>query len=228
MFSVLLLLLLLLLLSSNESIRFKTSSIHRIKHLYGTVQEALETETVVISDNLKPFLEILQNQGLAPAECFRLTETISTQGFECVNDIVLFAKDFESRPELLSSILQKDFFIKPLDSHKLRAAMLQTLAPNHMLAPVQNIKQSKSSMSAVDTNTPTSPSSSTALVKNGNELLFKQFKVVKQQKHHQADYGAKEADISPELNHELDQFLSFMTIANPRNQEPPIRHATGI
>lgn len=221
--------LLIILILSIESICLKTS-INRVRyaHLHETTLHTLDAKSVMVRENLKPFLDVLHSQGMAHDECFRLIETLSNQGFGCVNDIVLFAKDFESRPELLSKILQQDFEIKPLDSHKLRAAMLQTLSANQGQTNSEiKLSQTKNSCN-IDNNTMLSPSPSKNSPQNSNELTFKQFKVLPlQRKYQNDDYGAKETDMSIELNQELNQFLAFMTLSSPRNQESPIRLPTG-
>lgn len=49
-------------------------------------------------------------------------------GMTSTYDVIQFSKDFESRPEILSQILKTDFEFNPINSHKLRAAMIELLS----------------------------------------------------------------------------------------------------
>ena len=142
-----------------------------------------------------------------------------------------------------------------MDSHKLRAALIETvlLAKKHV------------TVSSSSSSTPSSSSSLDFIVNGGaiNEtpnlsvqlktnnaipslsinpkpskfIKFKDFYVVSASKINTKnalnlaagvdfDYGMKDHELSEELAADLHRFMHFMTTPSPRNQEPPIRKAT--
>ena len=178
------------------------------------------------NSKLDQFLDILLKQGLSNDESLRLVKNINSYGFNSINDINLFAKDFENRPEFLSKILQSDFNVNILDSHKLRSAMLQ------LIVLTRTNQQSKSDSGYVATNFNNINTANEIILSQTNKtLLFKHFKVAKSRKQTEDfndNYGIKEEDLTEHLKRELNEFSSFMTITTPTNQESPIRNATAI
>ena len=202
-----------------------------------------ELEPVTINNpanNLNALETILNQQGVIGKAKENLLKRLSDHGFTSSQQLVSFAKDFDGKPEVLSSILMQDFAFPALDAHRLRAAMIQltTSASSTVAAtatattgkPVSNMNTM--SQVVVDNDvSKTIDQDHTMLDTNDSETVpatvirpnFKDFNVKQKNKE---TYGIKECDISPQLADELEQFLQFMITPSPKNQEPPIRRVT--
>ena len=109
------------------------------------------TSTVNHNDAESRFSELLsifENHGLPENKSKALICKLQYVGWISTSDIFNFARDFESKPEILSNILRLDFNFSPLDAHRLRATMLEIVSIRGGRKSVQ--KDALTGMSDVD------------------------------------------------------------------------------
>lgn len=189
-------------------------------------------------DNLQELATVLSRQGVIGTARDRLLQSVEGMGWQSSQELVSFAKDFQSQPESISSILMVDFGMTALDAHRLRAAMTELMAANTQQAP--------SPTSPLRTPTPANhmvtsigtgilsayvpPPAHADTTKAVNRPTFKAYKVIMSRKQslRETSYGMKDCDMSDALVSELDDFLEFMITPSPKNQEPPMRRTTAV
>jgi hypothetical protein len=75
------------------------------------------------SDNLSVFQDCLLSQDLDSSSADSIIDNVRTAGWSNSLDLIHFARDFEDRPEVLSTILQSDFNFSAFHAHKMRSGL---------------------------------------------------------------------------------------------------------
>lgn len=165
---------------------------------------------------------------------------LTHSGFQDTEDLRKFASDFQTRPEILSSVLKNDFEFNIYDSHKLRAALMMLMQKQKIASPIQ-LSSSESAAAhdhriAEHLSPPAITSISPSNISNpvANPISMKKFKVnlrsIRQLRSADTsftfEYGLTKANTPPALAKELESFYAYMTEMSPTAQEPPIRGAT--
>ena len=82
---------------------------------------------------LAPLSDVLRKLSVSDDMITYFVHELSRCGFSDTDRLVLFAKAFALRPEVLSDILQKDFNFKPFDAHLLRTALSELIVNTDMI-----------------------------------------------------------------------------------------------
>ena len=100
------------------SARGMPRSLHR-----SALLSTAESPTLALASGFGPLVELLPSE----AGSVKLVDKLAAAGFQNCDELCRFARDFETRPEALSTVLNTDFEFTILDAHKLRAAVMQLL-----------------------------------------------------------------------------------------------------
>ena len=170
-----------------------------------------------------PFFDLVETLDRFNTSSYKINDLIiqiTNIGWVSTNDIILFSKDFTSRPEVLTDILQKDFSFKAIDAHLLRSALFSLINEKN-----KNTDKSMTSSSLHNSLTTNNKDDNKSNNEKGN---YKQLKLIPR-KFLSKDkiYGIlNNTDLFPLLSYELNEFFIFMTEPNVQSSDPPVRKAT--
>ena len=173
-------------------------------------------------EKIPPFfdlVEILDRFNTSSYKINDLINQITNIGWVSTNDIILFSKDFTSRPEVLTDILQKDFSFKAIDAHLIRSALFSLINEKNKNTDKSMTSTLHNSLTTNDIDDNNS---------NNEKGNYKQLKLTPR-KFLSKDkiYGIlNNTDLFPLLSSELNEFFIFMTEPNVQSSDPPVRKAT--
>lgn len=201
-------------------------------------------------ENDNAFEQSMQELGFASSTRLSIHEKLKNVGLSDSSELITLAADFRERPEVFSSLLQTDFGLDALTSHRCRAVIMHLITESDSEKPIELKNEAIVSIAqpvrnGVSKQTVTSnDKDERSVVSNDkgdefdtkrplykavvvNEKAKKRRKTTStlQEKH---DYGLPRnyRKVYPTLGAELDDFETFMTRPSTASQEPPIRPAT--
>lgn len=165
-----------------------------------------------------------------------LVQSVGRAGFTSDDELVSFAMDFRERPEVLSAVLREDFAFSPMESHKLRAALMHLLRAKHDTQQQQQQQlvqnQQLRAIPLVDPKLQIEGEEETKKAKrasNMKRIILNQAQLQRRKGSSSSyEYGLKKSDVPPALEAELEAFRTYMTEMSPTSQESPIRQATAV
>ena len=162
-----------------------------------------------------------------------LAAKMTALGFHGSEDLIKFGSDFESRPEVLSTVLIQDFKFSALDAHRLRAAIMQLLgersrpsAATAVTAPVTDALVGDALVAAAPRK-----GMRKAILNSGQVLRRQRADLMSSSSSASSEsfsyeYGLTSSNTPPHVADQLAGFYTYMTELSPTSQEAPIRAAT--
>jgi len=186
-------------------------------------------------NSLNKISDILIDTGTSSEKIDFYLKSLRSAGWEDVKDLLLFAADFRSRPEVLADVLQKDFGFNAYDAHKLRAVLSKLLSHHSNLVEVVDSKIHSITNYEVEHAAPLT-NVEDPKGKRKKRAIFKDFVVkgksratVNCQINASFEYGLSSAEFGSiylNLANEMSAFYTYMTESSLLSQELPIRKAT--
>jgi len=185
------------------------------------------------SSSLGPLFDKLQSlESASPFASLpsKIAQQCRDIGFASLEEVQLLARDFRSRPEVFSKLLQSDFGFDALDAHRLRAIVMRADVAKDNRAPKQDEEDTSIPSTTRGDNFITNESVTHVLVTKHTDFkkVVVNEKAKKRKGIQDGDYGLPLDchELYPVLGEELDQFYIFMTKPSAKSQDSPIREAT--
>lgn len=177
--------------------------------------------------------------GLRDEYISTLTSKLGSLGFTSTRDLLSFAADFRTRPEVLSDVLTRDFSFKPLDAHRLRAVLMRLMegtpeaAGGAASAPILAPPLTGGAATVLDDGAETKRPAYKTFVVSPSSFKQKSKRASSSSSPSASsssgyEYGMSAASTPPAVALQLEAFYKSMVELSPTSQEAPIRPTTAV